>query len=65
MNNHFYPVILLLSIIIWSGCSTSNRAEPETTIEGRWFTRQQFETGKVIFAENCARCHGEYGQSIV
>lgn len=65
MNSLSYRVMLLLSVVAMSGCSTNNRAEPETTVDGRWFTKQQFETGKIVYAENCARCHGKYGQSIV
>ena len=33
--------------------------------ENRWFTEQQFEVGKQVFATNCAVCHGNLGQGIV
>ncbi|UCH50118.1 MAG: cytochrome c [Betaproteobacteria bacterium] len=31
----------------------------EETVPGRWYTQTQVERGRLIFAEQCARCHGE------
>lgn len=60
-----YPVIAILLLFLLASCSSKKQQEPVTTIEGRWFTPEQFELGKKVYAENCARCHGQYGQSIV
>lgn len=59
------PLLLCLILTLTAGCNTNNQREPEFIVEGRWFTRQQFELGKAVYADNCARCHGQYGQSIV
>lgn len=59
--------VALASLLI-AGCSNKSQeepAKPPSTIEGRWFTQKQFELGRQVFAENCAQCHGQYGQSIV
>lgn len=58
-------LLMTLSLSIIAGCASDQNKEPVTVTEGRWFTKQQYELGKVVFAENCARCHGQYGQSIV
>ncbi|NGP75509.1 cytochrome c [Balneolaceae bacterium YR4-1] len=65
MHSLSYPVLILLSLTFLVGCNSNNQAEPEYVVQGRWFSKQQFETGKVVYAENCARCHGTYGQSTV
>ncbi|MDX1619054.1 MAG: cytochrome c [Balneolaceae bacterium] len=44
--------------------STQDRAK-ESTIEGRWFTRHQFETGREVFQTHCTSCHGAKAQGIV
>ncbi len=43
----------------------SVRSESISFKENRWFTEQQFEVGKQVFATNCAACHGNLGQGIV
>ena len=58
-------LLLIVGIFIFAGCQTDQETKPDMVTEGRWFTKQQFELGKVVYAENCARCHGQYGQSIV
>ncbi|HKL19780.1 MAG TPA: cytochrome c [Halalkalibaculum sp.] len=65
MNTLSYTILLFLGLFVLIGCQTKNQPEPKTITEGRWFTKKQFELGKIVFSENCARCHGEYGQSIV
>lgn len=47
------------------GCGQSSSSPKEPTIQGRWFTEQQFEMGKEIFATHCASCHGAKAQGIV
>lgn len=58
-------VFITLIIAGCSGDSQKKSATPTHTVKGRWFTPQQFELGKKVYAENCARCHGPYGQGIV
>lgn len=58
-------IFLLFCFSILVACNAEKQDEPVTVTEGRWFTKQQFELGKTVFAENCARCHGEFGQGIV
>ncbi|MGK7369235.1 MAG: c-type cytochrome [Candidatus Halalkalibacterium sp. M3_1C_030] len=65
MNTLSYPILLFLCLSVLIGCQTKNQTDPETVIEGRWFTKQQHKLGKTVYSENCARCHGQYGQSIV
>lgn len=45
--------VLLIGLI--SGCS-------EGTVDGRWYTQAQVESGATLFDENCATCHGSRAQ---
>jgi mono/diheme cytochrome c family protein len=68
--NELYPGIALiigLFLMLGSGChsESTSGSQPTVTIEGRWFTKAQYELGKTVYTENCARCHGTYGQSTV
>lgn len=57
-------LFLLFVISIFAGCHSDQKVKPAVVTEGRWFTEQQYELGKIVYSENCARCHGQYGQSI-
>lgn len=60
--------LLTASIIFWAAaCDSEDQSSPrpQITIDGRWFTRAQYELGKTVYTENCARCHGTNGQSTV
>ncbi len=58
--------IFLISIagIITSACNDAESSQ-STTVEGRWYTSSQVNTGQQIFADNCASCHGDKAQSLV
>jgi hypothetical protein len=64
------PIAIILTatlagIFMLQSCRSQEIPKPTSTIKGRWFSQQQFEVGKKVYAENCARCNGQYGQSIV
>ena len=50
----FFVFILLLT----NGCG-QNANEPK--IDARWYTQSQIDSGRSVFKENCAVCHGEKG----
>ncbi len=56
---------LILITALFQACSPEKESKPTPTIEGRWFTQSQYEMGGKVYSDNCARCHGEYGQGIV
>lgn len=58
-----FSIIVILSIVI--ACTRKTSTQKEPTIQGRWFTRQQYELGKQIFVSHCARCHGIRAEGIV
>lgn len=39
----------------------SDQVDPQTQ---RWYGRQQVETGRQVFAEHCAVCHGDAAQGL-
>lgn len=57
--------VILLPAVLLPACTPDEDAKPTPTVDGRWFTRSQYEMGKKVYADNCARCHGQYGQGIV
>lgn len=58
-------LVLLLPVALLLSCRSNDRTKPQSTVNGRWFSKKQYEMGQQVYAENCARCHGKYGQSIV
>ncbi len=50
---------LLLSSLSLTGCEKST---DEVKVEGRWYTQSQVDTGRQLFADNCAECHGKDAQ---
>ena len=38
--------------------------EPEDQVDDRWYTESQLATGKRVFDNNCAVCHGAQGQGL-
>ena len=63
----FGPLVLVLSFIL-SSCSESEIGpgpEPEAMAEaGRWYSQPQVDTGSVVFANNCAQCHGDNAEGL-
>ena len=47
---------LIAAVLLTAGCS--REAAVASTTEGRWYTTQQLENGKVVFMTHCATCHG-------
>ena len=64
----FGPLVLVLSFIL-SSCSESEIGpgpELEAMAEaGRWYSQPQVDTGSVVFANNCAQCHGDNAEGLV
>lgn len=68
----FCSLVLALSFAL-SSCSESVTEpvpvpgpEPEVTAEaGRWYGQSQVDTGAVVFADNCAQCHGDSAEGLV
>ena len=68
----FGPLVLLLSFALGS-CSESEtepgpepEPEPEPEAEaGRWYSQTQVDTGTMVFADNCAQCHGDTAEGLV
>lgn len=50
-------LLLALPVVLLVGCGPS-----EPKVEGRWYTQSQVDTGKALFADNCAVCHGARAQ---
>ncbi|AJQ92330.1 cytochrome c [Gynuella sunshinyii] len=56
-----FPLVLLLT-----ACQQQSSFQPELTEQadtGRWYSQQQVESGKKLFAANCAICHGANAQA--
>ncbi|HBQ61752.1 MAG TPA: cytochrome c [Balneolaceae bacterium] len=64
-------LLLLMPFFILIGCGNSEneRSKPEIVDDSfknnRWYTESQYKMGRVVFSENCARCHGTKGQGLV
>jgi len=50
-------LIVLLGAVFLSGCG-----ETEPTVDGRWYTQSQVDSGQRLFIDNCAECHGVAAQ---
>ncbi len=57
MDKTIKALLLLLPVAWLMGCGPS-----EPTVEGRWYTQTQVDSGKTLFAANCAVCHGDRAQ---
>lgn len=42
-----------------------NLSSASLTAEPRWYSQDQVNTGKEVFAQNCAVCHGDRAQGLV
>ncbi len=69
MNKIIVGICLIFGLLFLcgTGCNSESQSGSHrtVTIEGRWFTKNQHELGKTVYVENCARCHGQYGESTV
>lgn len=54
-------VLLLTACEDQTNTSLALRADPQT---GRWYSEQQLASGRSVFVENCASCHGEKAQGL-
>ncbi len=54
-----YP-LLGVCVLLLAGCSDQG-----PRVEGRWYTQNQVNHGKVLFQAHCASCHGEAAQGLV
>jgi len=78
MNLFFKAVLLVSFALLMLGCElgedSSKTAQQNSqvidtklkkTITGRWYTAEQQQQGLIVFAENCAICHGNKAQETV
>ena len=49
---------VLFSLLTLTGLSLLPTAHARNDDTGRWYSAEQLERGKQVFAENCAVCHG-------
>lgn len=63
MKTISFLLLLFAFSAVVTGCGSEKQSEPEVTIEGRWFSEKQYETGKMVYTKYCASCHGINGQS--
>ena len=54
-------VWILIILLFLAGCG-SNDEEDATT--GRWYKQSQVTSGKKVFIDNCASCHGASAQGL-
>ncbi|MEQ8312908.1 MAG: cytochrome c [Gammaproteobacteria bacterium] len=68
-----YQSIVLTLVIVSAALTACNEQEnvltdsvqkPDSTVLPRWYTPEQVTQGAVVFAENCAQCHGEQAEGI-
>jgi len=62
MKRSFKPALLITIILLLFGCSNEHDKNEHNYIskaDGRWYTQSQAATGKIVFAQNCANCHGK------
>jgi len=57
---------LILSVFLVA-CDTDNLTADNSNkkVKDRWYTSAQLISGKQVFSNNCAACHGDKGQSLV
>ncbi len=48
----------LFALLALTGLSLLPTTHAQNTDTGRWYSAEQLERGKKVFAENCAVCHG-------
>ena len=65
------PIVILISVTIVSlflvACDNDKQSADKNNkkVDNRWYTPAQLTSGKQVFSNNCAACHGDKGQSIV
>lgn len=60
MNNLRIPLLLLGVLLACQACKNSEKA-PSPSMTGTT-AANQIEAGKTVYADHCARCHGDAGQ---
>lgn len=55
----------LLALLLWS---CSDEQQPIVPVskhnDGRWYSQAQVAQGQSLFAQNCARCHGDNAEGL-
>jgi len=65
MNRIYRLFLLFAALFLVTFCAEKSSTEKEATVQGRWFTRHQFDVGKQVFLNHCASCHGAKAQGTV
>ena len=52
----FLPATAMLAAMVSAHAADGGRSE-------RWYDRSRVESGRAVYAENCARCHGARGEA--
>lgn len=60
MSTRSRLVLVFTTLLFIAACTP--QAPPETPVEGRWYSVEQVERGRVLFAQYCAVCHGDAAQ---
>lgn len=65
-------LVLLVLLAMLSSCSevetspgTSDEANAEAATGERWYGSSQVQAGAIVFAQNCAQCHGDEAQGLI
>lgn len=55
-------LIMIVFSLLFLSLSACNPSSPASG--GRWYTAQQVTTGKSVFKQHCASCHGDRAQGL-
>ncbi len=59
MKMSLRPILPLAIVFILFGCGDE---DSKKKVSGRWYTPSQVDMGKIVFAQDCASCHGKDAQ---
>ena len=60
------PLLLVVSsAVVLMSCSDADSAAEPKADASRWYSQSQLTAGALVFAQNCAQCHGDNAQGTV